>query len=591
MNGNKNLYIILILLLVLALSGLFFYLYTTDLFITSVEARGRADIRQLSVSLADDSLTAQQVVKQQAPLIDAVIIIIDADSYLVADSRKRSSAIVGKYIDADVSEAKKQGHILSTRRDTRAGLFIITVAERLTVSNRDIVISVIYRIRETGQFFWILVMFILSLSIILLVLILAYSRLSVLQYRKPLSEFLKFTESSGGGLNKIYVESEHPEFLLLAEQFNNLVDRYNHLIISDNRKYSRINTLLAHLKTGMLMVNTENSIVMVNQAAENMLNLNKVRLFKIRDKEHYHNETLEIILKECSTVNKTYDSVLLSVKTPDENLLEVSIDAVFSKYEPNEHSGSLVILQDVTEMRRLERLKDDFVANVSHELKTPLTIINGFVETLKSWENIDTEDRNTALNIIDIESQRLKKLINELLQLSQITGEMGEVRRKRIDPGKVLRELVQSLGVKASEKEIETELNIKKDLEIFSSVPGWFRQIIMNIYDNALKYSPPGSKVYIRLFDKVSDRAEKDLVLEIRDSGMGIPPGDIEKIFERFYRGEKRKNRNISGSGLGLTIAKHMAEELKGSIEAESELGKGSCFRLVLPRLKENIND
>ncbi|MBF9016827.1 MULTISPECIES: HAMP domain-containing sensor histidine kinase [unclassified Oceanispirochaeta] len=588
MNGKKHLYIILILLIVLALSGLFFYLYTTNLFISSVKARGRADIRQLAVLLEDDSVTAQRTVKQQAALMDAQIIIINSDSYLMADSRKSNSAIAGKYIDADISEAKKHGQTLSSRRDHRAGFYIITVAEKLTVSNREIVISVIYRIRETGQFFWVLLLFLLILSVIVVVLVLAYARLSVLQYRKPLSEFLKFTQSSGGGMNKISVESETPEFLLLAEQFNNLVDRYNHLIISDNKKNSRINTMLAHLKTGMLMVDAENSIIMVNHAAEMILSLNKVHLFKIRDKEQDRNQTLEVILKECLDVNQTYESTSLSVKTPEDILLEVSIDAVFSKYEPNEHSGSLVILQDVTEIRRLERLKDDFVSNVSHELKTPLTIIIGFVETLKSWGNLDSEDRNTALNIIDIESQRLKKLINELLLLSQINGEMGEIRKKLFDPADILGELVQSLEPRALEKSIHTELDVSDALEPFYSVPGWFRQIIMNLYDNALKYSSQNSKVVISLYDMESGNDPKYLVIEVRDTGMGIPPGDLEKIFERFYRGEKRKNRNISGSGLGLTIAQHMAEELKGFIEVESEKGKGSCFRVILPRLKEN---
>lgn len=588
MNGKKHLYIILILLVVLALSGLFFYLYTTNLFISSVKARGRADIRQLTVLLEDDSVTAQATVKQQAALMDAQIIIINSDSYLIADSRKSNSGIAGKYIDADISEAKKHGQTLSSRRDHRGGFFIVTVAEKQTVSNQNIVISVIYRIRETGQFFWVLLLFLLILSIIVVVLVLAYARLSILQYRKPLSEFLKFTESSGGGMNKISVESGNPEFSLLVEQFNNLVDRYNHLIISDNKKNSRINTMLAHLKTGMLMVDAENSIIMVNHAAEAMLSLNKVRLFKIRDKKQYRNQTLEVILKECLQVNQTHESALLSVKTPEDVLLEVSIDAVYSKYEPNEHSGSLVILQDVTEIRRLERLKDDFVSNVSHELKTPLTIIIGFVETLKSWGNLDSEDRNTALNIIDVESQRLKKLINELLLLSKINGEMGEIRKKLFDPADILGVLVQSLEPRALEKGIHTELDVSDVLEPFYSVPGWFRQIIMNLYDNALKYSSQDSKVVISLYDMESGTDAKNLVIEVRDTGMGIPPGDLEKIFDRFYRGEKRKNRNISGSGLGLTIAQHMAEELKGSIEVESEKGKGSCFRVVLPRLKEN---
>lgn len=587
MNKQKHYALILVFLAVLGLSGLVFYLYITNLFISSVETRGRADIRQMSTLLEENHPPWQTVVIRQSNLMAADIIIIDRDSNLLADSRKGRSELKGQYIDADVSEAKKKGHTLSLRRDRRAAGFLVTVAERVTLSGGDVVISVIYGCREIGLLFRALLLFLVILGVVMLTLIFAYARISVLRYRDPLKEFLRLTESNRGGMNRISPSSDNPEFLLLAEQFNSLVDRYNHLILSDNKKYSRINTMLAHLKTGMLMVDTDDRIVMVNDAAERMLDLNKVRLFKIREKERYDNEILDLILDKCRIVNRSHESQLLSVETPDKLLLELTIDAVFSKYGQNEHSGTLVILQDVTEIRRLEGLKDDFVANVSHELKTPLTIINGFVETLKSWDNLEAEDRDTALNIIDIESQRLKKLINELLQLSRIGGEMGAVRRKSVDPAAILLDVVRSMENQSLEKEIRTDCEIDENLRGFYTVSGWFRQIIINLYSNALKYSSRGGEVRLSLFDEVSDEGEANLVLKVLDRGMGISPGDLEKVFDRFYRGEKRKNRNISGSGLGLTIARHMAEELGGSINVTSEEGEGSCFTVRLPRVRE----
>ncbi len=589
MNKQKRYAILLVFPAVLGLSGLIFYLYITKLFISNFETRGKADIRQIGILLDEGHESLQRIVLRQATLLVADIIIIDGDSNLLADSRKGVSELKGQYIDADVSEAKKIGHTLSLRRDHRATGFLITVAERVTLSEGDMVISVIYECREIGLLFRALLLFLLTLGIIMLVLIFAYGRISVLRYRDPLKEFLRLTETNRGGAGRITPSSDNPEFLALAEQFNNLVDRYNQLILSDNKKYSRINTLLAHLKTGMLMVDRNNTIVMVNDAAEKMLNINKVRLFKIRERDRYSNEILDQILEKCMTVNESLESTVFSVVTPDKMLLELNIDAVFSKYGRNEHSGALVILQDVTEMRRLEGLKDDFVANVSHELKTPLTIINGFVETLKSWDNLEEEDRDTALNIIDIETQRLKKLINELLQLSKINGAMGELRRKKIDPAAVLRDVIVSLDKQSREKSIRTEWRTDKKLKEFYTVSGWFRQIIVNLYDNALKYSSQGGEVFISLSDEQNESGGHELVLKVRDKGMGISSGDLDRVFERFYRGEKRKNRNISGSGLGLTIARHMVEELDGSITVESKKGEGSCFTVRLPDIRENL--
>jgi len=278
-------------------------------------------------------------------------------------------------------------------------------------------------------------------------------------------------------------------------------------------------------------------------------------------------------------VNREKVNTSLSLTTPEGVILDISVEAVYNKYEPYEHTGALVILRDVTDMRRLEKLKDDFVANVSHELRTPLTLINGFVETLKSWEVLSTEDRNTALNIIELETERLKKLINELLLLSRIEGGMSAASKNPIDAAGIVREVVAALEPFKEEKQITTEVDIREPVAPLSGVVSWFRQIVFNLYDNAVKYTPDGGGIRIGLRD-----GEQSLILTVSDTGIGIPAGEREKIFDRFYRIEKYRNRKISGSGLGLTITKHMVEEFGGAIDVVSEEGAGSTFRVIFPR-------
>lgn len=362
------------------------------------------------------------------------------------------------------------------------------------------------------------------------------------------------------------------------ENFNSLVDRYNHLIESDNKKYSRINTLLSNLKTGILMVDTQNVITLVNPMAEALLNLNKLKLFKVRSDKTYRNEILGQILKETERSNAEKETRSLTITTPGGQILDITVEAMVNKYHPHEHSGALVILRDVTEMRRLERLKDEFVSNVSHELRTPLTVISGFVETLKSWELLNGEDRTTALNIIDVETERLKKLISELLHLSRIEGEMGHGVKRTIHATATVREVVSVLNPLGERKGITTEVIITEPLAPLHGMEGWFRQIVYNIYDNAIKYTPPEGSIRISLTDEGGS-----LVLAVSDTGIGIPQTERDRIFERFYRLDKSGNSKISGSGLGLTITKHMVEEFQGTIEVVSREGEGSTFRIRIP--------
>jgi len=579
------------IMILLVLGGISFSLYSLNLLIDLSRGKGLTDIRQIEddlikeeASSGADGIVYQPIAVNQSRIISGRVVIIDMDSYLLADSDRGYEKISGQFINAELSDAKNRSYVFSTTRGKTPGDITVTVAGKISLRSEDVVVSISYKVAEAGQFLGAVSLFFVYLALLLTGLGFLIVSVSHRRYQEPIRSLLKSTaDAARGGIYKINVDTTSEELSQLVENFNTLVDRFTLLTASDNKKYSRFNTLLSNLKTGILMVDRDNSIKLVNPRAEEMLNLNKLKLFNVRDRDDYRNSHLEEVLGLTARVNRNREPALVTLTNTSGQILDVSVEAVFNKYSPYEHNGALVILRDVTEMRRLEKLKDDFVANVSHELRTPLTLINGFVETLKTWDLLTREDRNTALNIIELETERLKKLINELLLLSRIEGGMTEASRGGIDPVSTVEEVMAALEPFRREKGIVLVPEIRSPLPSLYGVVSWFRQIVFNLYHNALKYTPEGGQIIIRLGTSAGA-----VVLEVSDNGIGISPEEQVKIFDRFYRIEKYKNRKISGSGLGLTITRQMVLEFGGTIEVDSTESAGSTFRVTIPLKEDN---
>ncbi|MBB6482115.1 HAMP domain-containing sensor histidine kinase [Spirochaeta isovalerica] len=571
-------------ILTLLICGLILFLFSLNLLVKQTEKRGFDDIEQIRRELKHSSF--QVVAAEQAEIISARVVIVDMDSNLLADSNLGSELIPGKFINASLMEAKNSGFAESILRGVRSGILTISTAGKVELNGEDILISLTYNVDEERK----LIIFyggMISLIILLVILLSGTAGAYLLsRYKKPLRTLLHHTrEAAKGGFNKISINSTDGELNQLAEEFNALVDRYNFLVEADNSKYSRINTLLSNLHTGILMVDNNLEVTLVNPEAEKLLNLNKLSLFHIRGQREKDCEALSEILDKIDESSDRREGYNFTIKQKSGVELDIDVEIVTSKYEPYTRSGYLIILRDVTEMRRLERLKDEFVANVSHELRTPLTVISGFVETLKSYDTLQQEDRSLALDIIEVETERLKKLISELLLLSKIEGEMGHVTKSLIDPVLALEQVERTLAPMAGKKCIHTEIEIGKKVMPLFGVPGWFRQIVYNLYENAIKYTPEQGRVCLKLF-----QIPGALCLEVEDSGCGIPDTDRERIFDRFYRGDNTMGKGFSGNGIGLTITRHMVNEFEGEISVEKSVSGGALFRVILPIREKREN-
>jgi two-component system phosphate regulon sensor histidine kinase PhoR len=241
--------------------------------------------------------------------------------------------------------------------------------------------------------------------------------------------------------------------------------------------------------------------------------------------------------------------------------------------------GGLVVISDVTQLRRLENMRRDFAASVSHEIKTPLTAIKGFVETLRTVDPDNREEMQRFLSIIEKHVNRLAAILDDLMQLSRIEqdDEIQQIGLARIHIADVLRTAVALCADFSEKKQIDVQLTCDADLSGCYDAT-LLEQACVNLLDNAIKYSPENSVVRI-----AASRAEDEIQVRFQDMGIGIAKRHLPRLFERFYRVDKARSRKLGGTGLGLAIVKHIAQAHGGDITVESELEKGSTFTLHLP--------
>ena len=252
--------------------------------------------------------------------------------------------------------------------------------------------------------------------------------------------------------------------------------------------------------------------------------------------------------------------------------------ATVAAVRASETSGAVVVLHDITELRKLERVRRDFVANVSHEFKTPLTAIQGFAETLLAGAIDDPQNRERFLGIILEHSRRLARLTDDLLKLSQMDADRLEVEIRSVNVSELIENCLETAQHRAAEKELEISVGVADNLPDVAGDRRRLGEVLQNLVDNAIQYTLPGGRIMVR-----AGLHDTEVILTVSDTGIGIPTVDQSRIFERFYRVDAARSREAGGTGLGLAIAKHLVEVHGGRIWVDSEVGHGSHFHFSVP--------
>ncbi|MEK6556154.1 MAG: ATP-binding protein [Bdellovibrionota bacterium] len=244
-----------------------------------------------------------------------------------------------------------------------------------------------------------------------------------------------------------------------------------------------------------------------------------------------------------------------------------------------ESSGLVLVLSDITRMRELEGMRKTFVANVSHELRTPLTSIQGFAETLLNPAVQDPQEMKKYIAIIQKHATRLNQIIEDLLALSRLEKDIedNQIELKMVSVGEVIQNALEVCQVSARAKQISLVSQVDRQLEAEMD-RNLLEQAVVNLIDNAIRYSDPGKSVKIQAYAQGTNCR-----IQVTDEGIGIPEKHLGRIFERFYRVDKARGRDVGGTGLGLSIVKYIASAHRGQVEAQSQVGQGSTFSITIP--------
>ena len=262
---------------------------------------------------------------------------------------------------------------------------------------------------------------------------------------------------------------------------------------------------------------------------------------------------------------------------PKSRYIDVNI-VPFTQEDIGTQGSVLVLLYDVTEIHRLEKVRTEFVANASHELRTPVTAIKGFAETLLSGALDNPKLANNFVEIISNESNRLEVIINDILELSRVEKRTVPLVNTRFDVVEVAHSMTSFFLKKATKKNISITISAEEPV-YFLGDQHRVEQIFTNLIDNAINYSDVNSKIKIQVWN-----TNRHIKFSVSDTGIGIPEDNLERIFERFYRVDKGRSRNSGGTGLGLAIVRNLIKNLNGKIDIESEVGQGSTFTITLPK-------
>jgi two-component system, OmpR family, phosphate regulon sensor histidine kinase PhoR len=418
---------------------------------------------------------------------------------------------------------------------------------------------------------------------IILALFIGYIVILVLMYHvfenyvKPIRASVKVTkELVKGNYNVRTYVKPIGEAQELSELINKLARNFQEMYLQEKMQGSQWKTVINNMESGLMLIDERGYVHLVNRKFLKMFGKNSMQYigylyYDVLEEKAIHKVVQETFLYE----EKITEAITRTIEAQKHHIEVVGAPVI---NDVKELKGAVLVFHDITELKRVEQMRKDFVANVSHELKTPITSIRGFSETLLDGAMEDEELCKQFLQIILKESTRLQALVQDLLELSKLEKEEMKLMLKTIHIDEWITSIQTLMEQQAKAKSISFQSTIDGGIT-FIADPDRMQQVVLNLLYNAINYTGEGGTVTLRIEAK-----ESDIHISITDTGIGIPEDSIQRIFERFYRVDRARSRNTGGTGLGLAIVKHIVEAHKGKILVESMVNKGSTFTVILPK-------
>jgi len=338
-------------------------------------------------------------------------------------------------------------------------------------------------------------------------------------------------------------------------------------------------TILGAMEDGLLVVDSRSHITLMNRTFQ--------ELFELRDPavgtpliEAVRHATLDQMITETLETGEAIRSELSVADSRTHNERHIEVSAVPIKKADDEMSGAVVLFHDITELKQLDQIRRDFVANVSHELRTPLSILRGYIEVLTDEPETSREELARILSIMERHSKRLQQLIDDLLSLAQLESSQAKMELSVVRLDELFNNVIRDWKEKLATKDLKMITDLAPEALTLLADGKRLEEVLHNLLDNAIKFSDEKGQIELR-----GTRRGPEMILSVADNGFGISKEHLPRIFERFYRADKARSGELGGTGLGLAIVKHIAQLHGGRVEAESEVGRGTTIRVVLPAI------
>ncbi|EAF4778138.1 PAS domain-containing protein [Listeria monocytogenes] len=532
-----------------------------------------------NLDLDKDAAMIQKSLDPLGEDIDARITVIDSEGDVVADTKKDPEKLDNHMNRPEVTDILKKGESvgISIRESDSLGYSMLYVAVPVKHQGKtDGVLRISISLESVDAAvakLWGNLALIFGIA---LVIIAAISVFIARKITRPVREII---EVSTDLANHKYDSRIHGkisgELQDLSISVNTLAESLETQMFEIKQNEQRLNAIVQNLVSGVMLINVDKQVIMTNRTMYQILGETE-----ITGKPFY--EVIKSFalsqLIEGTFETKTIQQKEIILYFPREMILDASVSPILG--ENGEITGIILLLHDITQIRHLENVRSEFVTNVSHELKTPVTALKGFAETLLDGAMYDEVLLKKFLTIIKEESDRLHRLIMDILALSRIEQNPVAENVELVDVDEVIEQSARTIFEMATEKNIRVTITEKTSGSVMIETDrDKLQQIIINLLSNAINYTPVDGKVEVKLIEQ-----EAEVIIEVTDNGIGIPAKDIDRVFERFYRVDKARSRHSGGTGLGLSIVKHLVENCGGRIEVESQEEVGSTFRVTLPK-------
>jgi two-component system phosphate regulon sensor histidine kinase PhoR len=533
----------------------------------------------------------QDFVRQTGRRAATRITVIDGSGVVRADSNEDHNLMDnhGKRPEVEPALAGETGFSLRHSRTLGESMLYAAIPVKLGNDNRRGALRLAIAVTPVETMLGVLQRKMLGIAVAVAVLAGLLSLYSARRISRPLEEMKRGAEQlTRGRIDQLVkIKSEHMsvEMAGLAGSINQMAEQINRRIRIIIQQRNELEAVFSSMADSVVAIDADKKIIRMNQAAASLFSL---------PSEVVKGKAVQGVIRNAYLLEMVDFTLTHNIQQEQKVTLFNGVDPIMLQThsvplrdEDNKSMGVLLVMNDLTKLNRLENIRQDFVANVSHELKTPITAIKGYVETLLDGALEDQDNARRFLGIVVRQANRLDAIVDDLLTLSRIEDRESkeDIVLAPAEVGPVLESALQTCAVHADEKDIIVQVECDDELYAPINQP-LLEQAVINLLNNAIAYSPHGSLITLRCQGSRNMQGEEFVHFSVIDNGPGIAKEHLPRLFERFYRCDKARGRDQGGTGLGLAIVKHIAHSHNGTVEVESSPGKGSTFTITLPAAK-----